>query len=202
MAQKSVVHTKAAIVLQQLQETIVDAYSDEEKPLTLTDYEVKPHLGHYMLTHAERGDIMMAYEDFATAVSMMVKGTRTYADLQALLQIDDAMQLEDYFELRPDDKVTPARRPAKPLKRRLTEMAVAQDTQPDTTVTDLQSEINRLNKANKTLKKEAQANMARAVAAESEADSLRQDLANVETSVSATTDDQAALQAQLKQQAT
>lgn len=44
--------------------------------------------------------------------------------------------------------------------------------------------------------------MARAVTAENEADSLRQDLANVETSVSATTDDQAALQAQIKQQAT
>lgn len=57
-----------------------------------------------MLTHVERGDIMIAYEDFATAVSMMVKGTRSYADLQALLKIDDAMQLEDYFELRPDDK--------------------------------------------------------------------------------------------------
>ena len=145
---------------------------------------------------------MMEYEDFATAVSMMVKGTRSYADLQALLQIDDAMQLADYFELRPDDKVTPARRPAKPLKRRLTDIAVSQDAKTDTTLTDLQSEINRLNKANKTLKKEAQANMARAVTAENEADSLRQDLANVETSVSATTDDQAALQAQIKQQAT
>ncbi|MCA1356213.1 hypothetical protein M2M32_08400 [Weissella cibaria] len=202
VAQKSVVHTKAAIVLQQLQETLMAAFPNEEQPLALTEYEVKPHLGRYMVTHADRGDIMMEYEDFATAVSMMVKGTRSYADLQALLQIDDAMQLEDYFELRPDDKVTPARRPAKPLKRRMTDMAVAQDPQPDTTVTDLQSEINRLNKANKTLKKEAQANMARAVTAENEADSLRQDLANVETSVSATTDDQAALQAQLKQQAT
>lgn len=78
-------------------------------------------------------------------------------------------------------------------------MAVAQDTQPDTTVTDLQSEIKRLNKANKTLKKEAQTNMVRAVAAENEVDSLRQDLANIETSVSATTDDQTVLQAQLEQ---
>ncbi|MBD1502708.1 hypothetical protein [Weissella cibaria] len=202
VAQKSVVHTKATIVLQQLQETLMAAFPNEEQTLALTEYEVKPHLGRYMVTHADRGDIMMEYEDFATAVSMMVKGTRSYADLQALLQIDDAMQLEDYFELRPDDKVTPARRPAKPLKRRLTDIAVSQDAKPDTTLTDLQSEINRLNKANKTLKKEAQANMARAVTAENEADSLRQDLANVETSVSATTDDQAALQAQLKQQAT
>ena len=78
-------------------------------------------------------------------------------------------------------------------------MAVAQDTQPDTTVTDLQSEIKRLNKANKTLKKDAQTNMVRAVAAENEVDSLRQDLANIETSVSATTDDQTVLQAQLEQ---
>lgn len=200
VTQRSVVHTKAAIVLQQLQETIVDAYSDEEKPLTLTDYEVKPHLGHYMLTHVERGDIMIAYEDFATAVSMTVKGTRSYADLQALLQIDDAMQLEDYFELRPDDKGTSPRHLVKPLKRRLADMAVAQDTQPDTTVTDFQSEIKRLNKANKTLKKEAQTNMVRAVAAENEVDSLRQDLANIETAVSATTDDQTMLQAQLEQQ--
>ena len=127
VAQKSVVHTKAAIVLQQLQETLMAAFPNEEKTLALTEYEVKPHLGRYMVTHADRGDIMMEYEDFATAVSMMVKGTRSYADLQALLQIDDAMQLEDYFELRPDDKVTPARRPAKPLKRRLTDIAVAQD---------------------------------------------------------------------------
>ena len=74
VAQKSVVHTKAAIVLQQLQETLMAAFPNEEQPLALTEYEVKPHLGRYMVTHADRGDIMMEYEDFATAVSMMVKG--------------------------------------------------------------------------------------------------------------------------------
>ena len=54
---------KAAIVLANCGDTDGCIFQIERQPLALTDM-VKPHLGRYMVTHADRGDIMMEYEDF------------------------------------------------------------------------------------------------------------------------------------------